>query len=59
MLGEFNTPRRALNASNAELAKISGFGVARAQRVRKILDKKFTEIEGDQLTLLEHLEPNN
>jgi DNA excision repair protein ERCC-4 len=59
MLGEFNTPRRALNASSAELAKISGFGFARAQRVRKILDKKFTEIEGDQLTLLEHLEPNN
>jgi len=59
MLGEFNTPRRALNASSAELAKISGFGVARAQRIRKILDKKFTDIDGDQLTLLEHLEPKN
>jgi DNA excision repair protein ERCC-4 len=57
MLTQFNTPRRALNASSAELAKIPGFGVARAQRVRKILDKKFTDIDSDdQPTLLEHLE---
>ena len=36
MLNEFNTPKRALNASAAELAKIPGFGTARAQRIRKI-----------------------
>lgn len=38
MLDRFQTPRRALNASAAELASIPGFGMARAERVRKILD---------------------
>lgn len=38
MLQKFQTPRRALNASAAELATIPGFGIARAERVRKILD---------------------
>jgi DNA excision repair protein ERCC-4 len=56
MLEEFNTPSRALNASTAELAKIPGFGVVRAQRLRKVLDKKFAEtIAEDQSTLLEHM----
>lgn len=56
MLEEFNTPSRALNASTAELAKIPGFGVARAQRLRKVLDKKFAEtFAEDQSTLLEHM----
>lgn len=56
MLEEFNTPSRALNASSAELAKIPGFGVARAQRLRKVLDKKFAEtLAEDQSTLLEHM----
>jgi len=38
MLEKFKTPGRALNASAAELATIPGFGLARAERIRKILD---------------------
>jgi hypothetical protein len=38
MLDRFQTPKRALNASAAELARISGFGTERAARVRRILD---------------------
>jgi ERCC4-type nuclease len=38
MLDKFQTPIRALNASSAELARISGFGTERAARVRRILD---------------------
>jgi DNA excision repair protein ERCC-4 len=37
MLKKFHTPIRALNASAAELASIPGFGLARAERVRKVL----------------------
>jgi len=38
MLQKFHTPIRAINASAAELATIPGFGLARAERVRKILN---------------------
>ncbi len=38
MIERFKTPKRALNASAAELATIPGFGLARAERFRKILD---------------------
>jgi ERCC4-type nuclease len=38
MLNQFQTPSRALNASSAELARISGFGTERASRIRRILD---------------------
>jgi len=38
MLKSFITPRRALTASAAELARIPGFGTARAIKVRKVLD---------------------
>ncbi len=56
MLKEFNTPKRALNASAAELAKIPGFGTVRAQRIRKILDNAYNDAnEENQKTLLEHL----
>ena len=56
MLNEFKTPKRALNASAAELAKIPGFGTARAQRIRKILDNAYHDSdEENQKTLLEHL----
>lgn len=37
MLKKFHTPIRALNASAAELATIPGFGLTRAERVRKVL----------------------
>jgi len=57
MLREFNTPKRALNASAAELAKIPGFGTARAHRIRKILDNAYNDVdEESQKTLLEHIE---
>lgn len=38
MLDRFHTPSRALNASAAELSRISGFGTERAAMVRRILD---------------------
>ncbi len=56
MLKEFSTPKRALNASAAELAKIPGFGTVRGQRIRKILDNAYHDAnEENQKTLLEHL----
>jgi DNA excision repair protein ERCC-4 len=39
MLQKFKTPNRALNASIAELAMVSGFGTTRAVKVREILDR--------------------
>jgi DNA excision repair protein ERCC-4 len=39
MLQKFKTPNRALNATIAELGRISGFGTARAIKVREILDR--------------------
>jgi DNA excision repair protein ERCC-4 len=47
MLNKFQTPKRALNASIAELARISGFGTERAARVRKILDYAINTINSD------------
>lgn len=38
MLKKFDTPIRALNASAAELSIIPGFGLIRAERMRKVLD---------------------
>ena len=38
MLERFKTPQRALMATAAELATIPGFGLARARRVRKVID---------------------
>ena len=38
MLRKFDTPIRALNASAAELSIIPGFGLMRAERMRKVLD---------------------
>jgi DNA excision repair protein ERCC-4 len=53
MLEKFHTPKRALNASAAELATIPGFGFARAERVRKILDSPNTVSKVVQRTLFE------
>jgi len=54
MLKSFITPRRALTASAAELAKIPGFGSARAIKVRKVLDlPDCKNVESIQSTLLE------
>lgn len=54
MLKSFVTPRRALTASAAELARIPGFGSARAIKVRKVLDlPDGKNIEFTQSTLLE------
>jgi len=54
MLKSFITPRRALTASAAELARIPGFGSARAIKVRKVLDlPDGKSVESTQSTLLE------
>ena len=47
MLDRFQTPKRALNASAAELARISGFGTERAARVRRILDNTTNQNNND------------
>jgi DNA excision repair protein ERCC-4 len=67
MLNKFQTPKRALNASIAELARISGFGTQRAARVRKILDYAPNTSNSDnnerfqlnQKTLLDDLNDNS
>lgn len=53
LLQKFHTPTRALNASAAELATISGFGLARAERVRRILDSGNSSREIIQRTLFD------
>lgn len=53
MLAKFHTPKRALNASAAELSTIPGFGLARAERVRKILDSPNKVSQVVQKTLFE------
>lgn len=53
MLEKFKTPQRALTATAAELATISGFGLARAQRVRKVLDTMAKQDAVMQRTLFE------
>jgi DNA excision repair protein ERCC-4 len=56
MLRKFQTPQHALNASVADLARIPGFGTARAEKVRKILDSSHSENnEPTQRTLLDDL----
>ncbi|PWU81790.1 MAG: heavy metal resistance protein CzcA [Candidatus Nitrosopolaris wilkensis] len=54
MLERFLTPRRALTASAAELARLPGFGTARALKVRKILDSHdYKSVEPAQRSLLD------
>ena len=54
MLERFLTPQRALGASAAELARIPGFGTARALKVRKILDlHDYKSVEPAQRSLLD------
>jgi DNA excision repair protein ERCC-4 len=43
LLKKFKTPTRAMNASVSELALIPGFGKARAEKVKKILNYEFNE----------------
>ena len=56
MLKKFHTPIRALNASAAELATIPGFGLARAERVRKILSTPDNVKQVLQRTLFDNQE---
>lgn len=59
MLEKFRTPQRALSASIAELAIIPGFGTARAEKIRKILDYPYNDkIKLTQKTLLEDIDQN-
>lgn len=54
MLKKFHTPIRALNASAAELATIPGFGLTRAERVRKVLNIPNNVEEVMQTTLFDN-----
>jgi DNA excision repair protein ERCC-4 len=56
MLQKFHTPIRAINASAAELATIPGFGLARAERVRKILNTSDNVSKVMQTTLFHNQE---
>jgi DNA excision repair protein ERCC-4 len=56
MLKKFHTPIRALNASAAELATVPGFGLARAERVRKILNTADNVKQVMQTTLFDNQE---
>jgi DNA excision repair protein ERCC-4 len=56
MLKKFHTPIRALNATAAELATIPGFGLARAERVRKILNTSDSVKQVLQRTLFDNPE---
>jgi len=56
MLEKFHTPNKALNASAAELAAVPGFGLARAQRVRRTLDSANVASKVVQRTLLDSVE---
>ena len=56
MLKKFHTPIRALNASAAELATIPGFGLARAERVRKVLNTSNNVKQVMQRTLFDDQE---
>jgi DNA excision repair protein ERCC-4 len=53
MLRKFDTPIKALNASAAELSIIPGFGLTRAERVRKVLDRSDNVKEVMQRTLFD------
>ncbi len=53
MLRKFDTPIRALNASAAELSIIPGFGLTRAERVRKVLDTSDNIKQAMQRTLFD------
>lgn len=43
LLKKFKTPTKAMNASVSELALIPGFGKARAEKVKKILNYEFNQ----------------
>ena len=58
MLKKFHTPIRALNASAAELATIPGFGLTRAERVRKVLNTRNNVKEVMQTTLFDNQDNN-
>ena len=52
MLDKFHTPSRALNASAAELSRISGFGTERAARVRRILDTAIDQRDNNNIVTM-------
>lgn len=54
MLKKFDTPIRALNASAAELSIIPGFGLTRAERIRRVLDSSDSVKQVLQRTLFDN-----
>ena len=56
MLKKFGTPIRALNAAAAERSIIPGFGITRAERVRRVLDSTSDVKQVLQRTLFDNQE---
>ncbi len=51
LLTKFKTPMKALNASQAELARVEGVGLARATKLRKVLDQVQIDSKNEQTAL--------
>jgi len=51
LLTKFKTPMKALNASTAELARVEGMGLARATKLRKVLDQVQVDSKNEQTAL--------
>jgi DNA excision repair protein ERCC-4 len=51
LLTKFKTPMKVLNASTAELARVEGMGLARATKLRKVLDEAQIDNKVEQMAL--------
>ncbi|MGH9933598.1 MAG: ERCC4 domain-containing protein [Nitrososphaerales archaeon] len=51
LLTKFKTPMKVLNASTAELARVEGMGLARATKLRKVLDQVQVDSKNEQTAL--------
>ncbi len=51
LLTKFKTPMKVLNASTAELARVEGMGLARATKLRKVLDQVQVDSKVEQTAL--------
>jgi DNA excision repair protein ERCC-4 len=51
LLTKFKTPMKVLNASTAELARVEGMGLARATKLRKVLDQVQIDSKVEQMAL--------
>ncbi|MFY3740122.1 MAG: DNA excision repair protein ERCC-4 [Candidatus Nitrosomirales archaeon] len=51
LLTKFKTPLKVLNASTAELSRVEGMGLARATKLRKVLDQVQVDSKNEQTAL--------